>query len=121
MPGCRHPPFTERAIEEVSDQWAHWTKERSLLSQAARRVNGGAGRRCDRRPAEPPPAACRGRLAFDMWAAGYLFAGSFACLTKNLRMLLIPCCARRVLAGALRTLARSLALCVALETLAPGV
>jgi hypothetical protein len=59
--------------------------------------------------------------AFDMWARCYLFAGSFACLTRNLRMLLMPSCARRVLAGALRTLARSLALCVAFERLAPGV
>jgi hypothetical protein len=70
---------------------------------------------------EPPPAIAGGGCACDMSAGRYLFAGSSACLTRNLRMLLMPCRARRVLAGALRTLARSLALRAALETLAPGV
>jgi hypothetical protein len=96
-------------------------KRASLLSQAAGWVNGGAGRCCNRWHTNRPRRAPGAAGTFVMWAGCYLLAGSFACLIRNLRMLLIPSCARRVLAGALRTLARSLALFPALERLAPGV
>jgi hypothetical protein len=116
VPGCRHPPFTERAIEEISDQWAHWTKA-SFYHRQQEGSTAALAADCDPGRPQPPPASAGGDCGLLCVSGCYLFAGSFACLTRNLRMLLIPSCARRVFDGALRTLARSLAL----ETLAPGV